>query len=88
MSVEDLLKRGQIKHDLKILPQYFELVNLGVKNFEIRKDDRDFKANDTFVLREWDGEKYTGRCFIQSIRYVLRNCPEYGLKEGYCIFCW
>jgi len=61
---------------------------LGVKKFEIRKDDRGFKPNDTFVLREWDGENYTGRCFMQSIGYVLRDCPEYGLKEGYCIFCW
>ena len=83
MKMEDC-----IKHDLKILPKYFEQVVSGKKTFELRKNDRDFRVNDMFVLREWDGEKYTGRKFIQSISYVLKDCPEYGLAPGYCIFCW
>lgn len=88
MDVNELIKQGVIYHDLKILPRYFKLVSSGVKRFEIRKDDRNYKAGDLFVLREWDGKSYTGRTFVQSISYVLRDVPEYGLEEGYCIFCW
>lgn len=31
---------------------------------------------------------YTGRFATRTIKYVLRNVPEYGLKEGYCIIGW
>lgn len=78
-----------IKHDLKILPEYFKDLKPGIKRFEIRKDDRDYKVGDIFALREWSPETgYTGKVFVNIIRYVLRNCPEYGLMDGYCIFCW
>lgn len=78
-----------IKHDLKILPEYFEAVISGRKKFELRKNDRDYKVGDLFVLREWEPDKgYTGRDFIQSIGYILKDCPEYGLMDGYIIFSW
>ena len=73
-------------HHLRTLPEYFEAVRDGIKRFEIRKDDRDFEQGDAIILDEWDGKKYTGRHIrIEEIRYILRNCPEYGLMEGYCI---
>lgn len=77
-----------IKHELKIHPEYMEDVITGRKTFELRKNDRDFQIGDTFILREWENGAYTGRHFIQSISYVLKDCPEYGLADGYCIFCW
>lgn len=80
------IKNGTIKHSLKILPKYFNEVQAKRKNFELRLNDRDFKAGDIFVLREFDNGAYTGRYFIGSISYVLKNCEEYGLKDGYCIF--
>lgn len=73
-------------HYLKIRPEYYLPVTRGIKQFELRKDDRDYKVGDLVVLQEWDGEKYTGReSFHLQIQYILRDCPEYGLKEGYCI---
>lgn len=69
-------------HDLKIAPEWFETVSSGVKTFEVRKDDRDFKPNDVLLLREFDGTKYTGRQLKADVRFVLRG--EYCLK-GYCI---
>ena len=71
----------------KILPQYFEAVKDGRKNFELRKDEDDAQVGDTLVLNEWDGE-YTGRCETREIKYVLRDVPGYGLKKGYCIIGW
>lgn len=73
-------------HYLKILPEYYQQTVRGIKQFELRKDDRDYKVGDHVVLQEWDGEQYTGReSFQMKIQYILRDCPEYGLKEGYCI---
>lgn len=73
-------------HELKISPKYFEDVNSHKKNFELRKDDRDFKVGDLITLREYDNGQYTGREIKNiPIGYILRNVPEYGLKEGYCI---
>ena len=90
-SINEILGKYKfaVKHDLKILPQYFEDVMCGRKKFEIRKNDRDYKVGDIFILREWGPERgYTGRSFIRSIIYILDSCPEYGLMDGYIIFGW
>lgn len=78
-----------IKHDLKVLPEYFGEIIAGRKTFELRKRDRDYKVGDLFILREWtEQEGYTGRTFIQAIGYILSDCEQYGLMDGYCIFGW
>lgn len=41
-------------HYLKLRDEFFDSVKNGVKNFEIRKDDRGFKVGDTVVL-QWVG---------------------------------
>ena len=41
-------------HYLKLSDRFFDPVKNGVKNFEIRKDDRGFKVGDTIVL-QWVG---------------------------------
>lgn len=53
--------------------------------FEIRVDEDDIKPGDILILREWDGEKYTGSMMRREVTAVLRDCPEYGLMPGYCI---
>ena len=69
----------------KLLPEYFEAVGRRAKTFELRKDDSDYQIGDLLTLREWNGEEYTGREIIREITYILRDAPEYGLMEGYCI---
>ena len=69
----------------KILPSYFKDVDNGTKTFELRKDEDNIQPGDTLDLLEWDGEKYTGRNVRCVITYVLRDCPQYGLLDGYCI---
>ncbi|MBO7713932.1 MAG: DUF3850 domain-containing protein [Methanobrevibacter sp.] len=75
-------------HRLKILPEYYDAVVSGIKNFELRKDDREYQVGDFIVLQEYDGKQFTGRETGFQIRYILRNCPEYGLMDGYCIIGW
>ena len=72
----------------KILTEYFLQVIHGEKTFEIRKDEDNLQKGDTLILREWDGEKYTGRETSRSISYILRDVPQYGLMPGYVIFGW
>ena len=69
----------------KILPQYFNDVATGMKHFELRKDEDNIQVGDTLVLCEWDGKAYTGMEITRYVTYVLRNVPEYGLMEGFCI---
>ncbi len=72
-------------HELKILPQYFMEVVEGKKNFELRKGDRPYKVGDTLKLKEWNGKEFTGSCATRVIKYIFKDCPEYGLKEGFVI---
>lgn len=71
----------------KILPQYFASVRAREKNFELRKDEDDVQVGDLLILEEWNNG-YTGKGVRRYVKYVLRNVPEYGLKEGYCIIGW
>ena len=71
----------------KILPEYYRQVLSHRKTFEIRKDDSDYEVGDVLLLKEWDGEQYTGHQTKREITYILREVPgtKYGLKEGFCI---
>lgn len=82
MNIDELMKTT---HMVKILPEYFNDVAHKVKTFELRKDDRNYKPGDDLILREYDGEHFTGRKIYASIKYVLRDCVQYGLLPGYCI---
>ena len=60
-------------HELKCWPQFFDMMAHGEKNFEIRKNDRDFADGDTINEREWNPEtqKYTGRTMSVKIIAVI-----------------
>ena len=72
-------------HELKILPEYYLAVTSHLKEFEIRKNDRDYHVGDVLILREWNGEHYTGRTVTKTIKYIFVGTGEYGLSEGYCV---
>lgn len=72
-------------HKLKILPRWFEDVKSGRKNFEIRRNDRDFKEGDYLLLKEWERGKYTGREITRKIQYIYQGDGSYGLSEDFCI---
>lgn len=70
-------------HTLKTLPQFFEASAKGIKNFEVRKNDRPYQTGDYVALNEWNGEQYTGRFTLHKIVYVLSD-PEY-CKQGFVV---
>ncbi|WP_086314591.1 hypothetical protein A5821_002173 [Enterococcus sp. 7F3_DIV0205] len=69
-------------HDLKIGPVYFEAVIQGLKNFEIRRNDRNFKVEDIVNLRELEKGMYTGRILTVEIIYIT----DFEQKEDYVVF--
>lgn len=70
-------------HKLKIKEKYLIAILNRKKTFEIRKNDRDFKVGDEILFTVVE----TGEEFPQkyTISYVLKDCPEYGLMDGYAI---
>lgn len=74
-----------MKHELKILPNYFQAVWYDKKNFEVRKHDRDFHVGDTLVLREWENGQYTGSEVSKDISYILTADEFEGIAPGYCV---
>jgi len=78
-------------HDLKCWPPYWDLVNRGVKTFEIRLNDRGYRAGDLLILREWVPADWlaagepgyaTGRTCHRTITNVFTG-GKFGLAEGY-----
>lgn len=74
------------RHALKTWPQYYEAISKGIKTFEARKNDRDFKVGDVLELNEWDPktEEITGRVLFRKVSYILYG-PAFGVEEGHCI---
>lgn len=48
------MREGKATHKLKLDTKFFDDVKNGVKTFEIRKNDRDFRVLDTLVLYRYD----------------------------------
>ena len=64
-------------HQIKISNQFFDDVQSGKKNFELRKDDREYQVGDTLFMREIaDG--------IQ-VKVIYKLTGYVGLESGYCI---
>ena len=76
-------------HELKTWEEYFAAMASGEKNFELRKNDRDFLVGHELLLREYNQQtqSFTGRTLRRKISYLLSGieAEEFGLKQGYCI---
>ncbi|MCK4706135.1 MAG: DUF3850 domain-containing protein [Gammaproteobacteria bacterium] len=80
------------QHELKKDPQVFSDSWAGLKTFEIRLNDRDYRIGDVLILKETasTGEEmkngapleYTGRQLTRRVDYILDG---YGLNEGWVI---
>lgn len=79
-----------MKHELKTRLQYFKASWAGVKQFEIRNNDRKFELHDEIVLQEYNhfltdtNGAYTGREIHGFITYIT----DYNQKEGYVVFSY
>lgn len=74
-------------HNLKIDKELIDLKIRGVKNWEIRLDDRYYEVGDILFLREYNNttQKYETVCVYERITGILPKKACYGLKPGYVI---
>ena len=82
-------------HELKTWPEYFWAVARGDKDFEIRLNDREFRASDEVLLKEYitdahfetgkyEKQGYTGRILHRRIKYILHG-GQFGIEAGYVV---
>lgn len=78
--------REPMLHDLKCWPEFFAAVRDGLKPFEVRKNDRDFRVGDTLRLWEYDPQldMHTGMFFHRSVTYAL-NGGQFGVEDGFVV---
>lgn len=77
------------RHEIKCWSEYFWKIKSGLKNFELRFNDRDYQVGDILYIHEWDNfaepmKRSTGNAVLKRISYMVTN-STLGLKEGYCI---
>jgi len=80
-------------HQLKSWPEFFGPLLDGSKNFELRKNDRDYRVGDHLLLQEYEprDQRFTGRELAKRVTYVLTGAgigsilPLKGLSIGYAI---
>lgn len=82
-DTEEIIGTKETVHEIKIANCYFEDVKQGIKKFELRKNDRDYKVGDKLKMMEFKDGEYTGRIINAVITFMLDDYE--GIKEGYCI---
>lgn len=72
-------------HYLKTWTPFFEDIRSGIKQFEVRKNDRDYEVGDTLILEDFNPitEKHSGAWIPKLVTYKLDDTLF--VKEGYVI---
>lgn len=82
MKVDE--ERAVKMHELKTLPEFFGAQLKGIKKFEVRLNDRDYRLGDILVLQEYSPEHgYTGKYLHVEITYILNNIDY--CKDGFVV---
>lgn len=81
-----------MQHELKTDPEVFQAALDGIKNYELRFNDREYKVGDTVWLKEttYSGAEmktgkplsFTQRSLKKRINHILSG---YGLQEGWAV---
>lgn len=75
-----------VNHDLKCLQPFFGDVRKGIKDFEVRLNDRNFQVGDTLHLHEIkdNGTETHDIHGTLPIKYILPG-GQFGIEPGYCV---
>lgn len=74
---------GRTVHRLKTEAKYFNDTLNGLKDFEVRRNDRSFAAGDTVELVEQTEDGGEGRTLRRRIKYILSDARF--CREGYIV---
>ena len=66
-------------HALKIWPKFFAEIEIGIKTFEFRKNDRGYAVGDRLILREWlpASKQFTGREMVVTVTHMMKTTPTF-----------
>lgn len=75
-----------MKHELKCVLEPFQQKWDRNKNWEFRKNDRDFQKGDILWEREYDPStnSYSGREIYEEVTWMIKG-GVFGIPEGYVI---
>lgn len=84
--IESEQKDKAITHELKIHPEPYQAVSKGLKTWEYRFNNRNFREGDKLKLNEFDPENmaYTGAFIEVRVMYLLEG-GKFDIPEGYVI---
>ena len=73
-------------HELKCWPEYFQALKSKEKNFEVRKNDRNFQVGDELIIHEYSplSDQHSGASIVRQVTYILHG-GVMGIEEGYCV---
>lgn len=77
-----------VVHNIKIKETFYKAKRSGLKLWEIRKNDRNYKVGDLIHYTKIDGSDFirSGKDNLYKITYILTPENFEGLPSGYCIF--
>ena len=74
-----------VVHELKTLNPFFDDVFFNRKEFEVRKNDRNFQVGDRLKLIELPPFKQARQRFVlKDIKYILQG-GQYGIDKDYVV---
>lgn len=82
-----------VTHKLKCLPNYFDAIDRGDKNFDVRRDDRGFQKGDVVILQKYSVEGgyhrdpkdvHKSHQIDRTIKYILTG-GQFGIEPGYVV---
>lgn len=74
------------EHELKCWPQYMARIASGQKQFEIRKNDRDYQVGDRLILREYDPKTgWPDHGVIETIIADVTYITDFAMQDGYVV---
>ena len=76
----------KIVHELKVHIEYFNHLKSGIKDFEVRRNDRDYKLGDELLLKEYNPvtQSLTGNFIHRLVVYILEG-GQFGVQKGYIV---
>lgn len=78
-------------HYLKTWPEYFSDLKKGLKDFEVRYNDREFNVGDDVICQEYNPttKQYSGHTLLFKIKYIAswndNTIMGLALKVGYSV---
>lgn len=91
MGVIKVKVKDMATHQLKTWPTYWDAIDQGKKNFEVRRNDRAFQTGDVVELYRTDGDHIGSlvQMSVEPLRFRigwLLQGGQFGIEPGYCVF--